>query len=841
MSRQEDLSEGVRTAVTVIGAFTAVIGAVVLAAWLAGGEAADAVADRMKANTAFAFTFLGVALVLRAQGRLPRATDGLVALPAAVGFLTLLQYRAGVDLGIDELLQREHSMLAEAAQHPNRMAPNTALMLLCGAVSLFVARRMRAAALLGQGLGVVVFFIGFAAVVGYLYDAALLYQPTSFIRMSGLTSILATAGGFAMVFLRPELGLGLAFTRRDAGGYVLRRAIPMVIGLPVGVGYLRLVLEAFGVVDTPTGTALLVVSLTCVSATMAVLLGRSVSVADTLRRESEKSLAAVARLNAALARARGVDDVLRVVVQEGSEAVGAAAVSVFLPNAEGTALEVRGALGHAGATVGAYRAMRIDAQTPAADAWRARQPVLVESRQELLERYPAIPPEHVTHAAFAAVPMLGRDGPLGVLGVSFREARRLDAGEVEQLSVLAWHCAQALERALLLDSERKLRAAAESNMAELRAAQEAAVAANQTKDEFLAMLGHELRNPLAPIVIALEVLDRKKAPELQRERKIIYRQVKHLMRMVDDLLDVSRIARGKIELNRTRVELHGIVMKAVEMAAPLFEQKRHQLVIDVPERGLVLWGDEHRLTQVVSNLLTNAARYTDDGGHVTVRAFERDALAVLAVKDDGDGIAPEQLPRLFEAFVQAPTDQRSSAGGLGLGLALVKRFTEMHGGAVKAESDGLKKGSTFTVELPLATGAQLQPKPSAPRRERPAEPGRRVLVVDDNVDAAELLAEGLRAEGHDVKVANDGPHALDLAAGMRPEIAFLDLGLPAMDGYEVAARLRELDRGVVLVAVTGYGQPADKARTAAAGFQHHLVKPVDLETTLGIARHVARP
>ena len=272
------------------------------------------------------------------------------------------------------------------------------------------------------------------------------------------------------------------------------------------------------------------------------------------------------------------------------------------------------------------------------------------------------------------------------------------------------------------------------------------------------------------------------------------------------------------------------------MAAPLFEQKRHQLLIDVPEKGLPLWGDEHRLTQVVSNLLTNAARYSNDGGRVIVRAQQSDGRVVLTVKDDGDGIAADQLPRLFEAFVQAPTEQRSMAGGLGLGLALVERFTELHDGTVKVESPGLKHGSTFTVSLPLATGAQLEPRASAPRPVRHTLARRRVLVVDDNVDAAELLAEGLRAEGHEVKVANDGPHALDLAAGMKPEIAFLDLGLPAMDGYEVAARLRELDARVVLVALTGYGQPSDKARTAAAGFAHHLVKPVDLETTLGIAR-----
>ncbi|MBL8955001.1 MAG: HAMP domain-containing histidine kinase, partial [Myxococcaceae bacterium] len=585
MTTREDTREDVRTTVTVIGAFCAVISLGVLAAWLGGGSFAEAVADRMKANSAFSFTLLGAALCLRAHRRNPKLADALALLPAVIGLITLLQYVAGVDLGIDELLQREHSVAGEAARFPNRMAPNTAFSLFCLGLAVFAASRGRTAALLSQGLGVVTFFTGFTAIVGYLYDAAVLFQPTPYIRMAGLTATLAAAAGFATVFLRSELGLSRTFTRDDAGGYVLRRTIPVVIGLPVGVGWLRLLLQSTGVVDTPTGTALLVVFLTAISGVMAVLLGRSVSVADEQRRASEQSLEAIAKLNSGLARARDVDDVLRVVVSEGADVVGAKAISVFLLNAEGTSLDVRGSQGYATEALASFRSVRIDAHTPACDAWRTQAPVLVENREALLARYPLISPEHVRYPALAALPMLGREGALGVLGVSFAQPRSLTPRDVEQLSMLAWHCAQTLERAMLLDSERRLRAAAEANMAELRAAQEAAVAANQTKDEFLAMLGHELRNPLAPIVIALDVLDRKKETALLRERRIIDRQVKHLMRMVDDLLDVSRIARGKIVLNRTRIELHLVVMKAVEMAAPLFEQKRHQLLIDVPEQG----------------------------------------------------------------------------------------------------------------------------------------------------------------------------------------------------------------------------------------------------------------
>ncbi len=832
-------TKDLRSPVFAVGLGVAVTGGFIVAAWLLGADAARAVADRMKVNAAIGFACAGLALVLRSRRTASIAGDALSLVPALIGFLTLLQYATGVDLGIDQLIQREFSSLDEAAPHPGRPAPNTAFALLCVGLAVFGVSRSRVAVFVAQGLAVLAFFAGFSAAVGYLFEAQQLYQPTTYIRMSGLSAIAASALGLALLALRTDLGIGARIAADDAGGYVLRRAGPMVIALPVMVGYVRMHLQQLGVIDTATGAAFLVVTLTVLSGTAVVFLAASVSLADDQRRTSERALAASAKLTAALSRATTVDEVARVVVNEGASALGAAGASLLLPTADGEHLEVRGTSGYGESTISAYQRVRADAPFPAAEAWRSGQPVFVARRDEMLARYPTVPPQHLQYEAWAALPLVGRDRLLGVIALSFPSPRGFEGAGLEQLTTFAWHCAQAVERAVLLDAERTLRAAAERTMTELRAAQQDAVAANKTKDEFLAMLGHELRNPLAPIAIALDMLDRRKETALMRERKIISRQVKHMMRMVDDLLDVSRIARGKIELTKTRVELYQVVTKAVEMAAPLFEQKQHNLLLDVPERGLPLWGDEHRLTQVVSNLLTNAARYTNDGGHIEVRASRRDGRVLLSVKDDGDGIDPAQLPNLFEAFVQAPVEQRSSAGGLGLGLALVKRFTEMHGGTVRGESPGLTRGSTFTVELPLASATEQQPDATKPVRRTPAGEGKRVLVVDDNVDAAELLAEGLRAEGHDVQVANDGPRALDLAVGHKPDVAFLDLGLPAMDGYEVAAKLRELDRRVVLVAVTGYGQPSDRARTAAAGFQHHLVKPVDLETTLGIARSAA--
>ncbi len=369
-------------------------------------------------------------------------------------------------------------------------------------------------------------------------------------------------------------------------------------------------------------------------------------------------------------------------------------------------------------------------------------------------------------------------------------------------------------------------------------AREAAEAANRAKDEFLAMLGHELRNPLSPILTSLELMRLRDATALKKERDVITRQVHHLTRLVDDLLDVSRITRGKVELRKSVVEMSQIVNKAIEVVSPLLEERRHHLAVLVPRDGLQVDVDEHRVTQAVSNLLSNAAKYTDAGGHIEVSARLRAGDVVVTVKDDGIGIAPNLIPVVFDLFAQGERTIERSQGGLGLGLAIVKSLIEMHGGAVAANSAGLGRGSEFSFTLPCARGARVVSSPGAERLGVDI-PGsrRRILVVDDNRDAAEMLAEILRARGHAVEVAFDGPSGLERAATFSPELVFLDLGLPVMDGFEVARRLRQMPfaADLKLVAITGYGQESHRAATAAAGFDHHLVKPVDPEVTLALA------
>jgi signal transduction histidine kinase/ActR/RegA family two-component response regulator len=373
-----------------------------------------------------------------------------------------------------------------------------------------------------------------------------------------------------------------------------------------------------------------------------------------------------------------------------------------------------------------------------------------------------------------------------------------------------------------------------------REARAEAEVANRSKDEFLAMLGHELRNPLAPIVTALQLMRLRGDESLLQERTMIERQVHHLIRLVDDLLDVSRITRGKIELKRERIEIAEVVAKAIEMASPLIEQRQHTLRVEVPRHGLAVEADAVRMAQVVANLLNNAAKYTEPHGLLTLAAERKGDLLVLRVRDTGIGLSPEMLPRVFDLFVQEHQALDRAQGGLGLGLSIVRVLVELHGGTVEAHSAGHGRGSEFVVRLPAIPAAEetetaegAEPRAAAaPREAAPAAGGGlRILIVDDNADAAELLATSVERMGHRAEVAHDGPQGLAAAARFRPEVALLDIGLPVMDGYELAAHLRALPglAGLRLIAVSGYSQETDLEHAAAAGFESYLVKPIRLE------------
>jgi PAS domain S-box-containing protein len=357
--------------------------------------------------------------------------------------------------------------------------------------------------------------------------------------------------------------------------------------------------------------------------------------------------------------------------------------------------------------------------------------------------------------------------------------------------------------------------------------------ANRRKDEFLAMLAHELRNPLAPILNAVHVLQQDRAAGTTQRQAVslIERQARQLTRLVDDLLDVSRITRGKIHLRKERVRLSAILNHAIETVRPLINSRRHELTVSQPPENIWLEADPARLEQVFANLLNNAAKYTEPGGHIWLTVEPEGTEVVVRVKDTGIGIVEEMLPRIFDLFIQADRSLDRSQGGLGIGLTLVRNLVQTHEGTVTASSEGIGKGSEFVVRLPVVSEvAGLKEEAIA---EVEAKKGRplRLLVVDDNVDTAESLALLLRLYGHEVTVAHTGPSALQLALAHKPDAIMLDIGLPGLDGYEVARRLREHEafKSVPLIAMTGYGQEADKERSKEAGFNFHLVKPIDPE------------
>lgn len=370
-------------------------------------------------------------------------------------------------------------------------------------------------------------------------------------------------------------------------------------------------------------------------------------------------------------------------------------------------------------------------------------------------------------------------------------------------------------------------------LAERSRAEESLTLADRRKDEFLATLGHELRNPLAPLLTAVQLLKTAgtQEPVVVRVTALMERQLNHLMRLVDDLLEVSRITRGLIEVQREPVDLAFIVHSAIDTSRPVLDAAGHQLSVELPTEPVTLYGDAVRLTQVLANLLTNAAKYTNAGGHIRIQVRTEGDRAIVSVRDNGIGIAGDQLASVFDMFTQVDRSSRRAQGGLGIGLTLVRSLVAMHGGRVEARSEGLGSGSEFVVELPVVAvaGRVLPPDELKTAGKLPR---RRILVVDDNRDAAESLGELLSALGATVRVVHSGDEALDALDSFDPDSVLLDVGMPDMDGYEVARKIRSSagHGDVLLIALTGWGQAHDRRHSLAAGFDHHVVKPPDIDT-----------
>ena len=416
------------------------------------------------------------------------------------------------------------------------------------------------------------------------------------------------------------------------------------------------------------------------------------------------------------------------------------------------------------------------------------------------------------YRAVQSTPLIGRDGtPLGMLSTHFRSVHRPSEQDLRRLDLYVRQAADFIERCRTDESLQ---------------------AADKRKDEFLATLAHELRNPLAPVRNAIQILQLRgpETKELQWARDVIDRQMQQMSRLIDDLMDVSRITRGRLDLRKERVELARVLQGAVETSRPLIDGSGHELTVALPAEPIYLNADITRLAQVFSNLLNNAAKYSERGGQIVLAAERQGSDVAVSVRDTGIGISREMLPRIFDMFTQVDRSLERTRGGLGIGLTLVKRLVEMHGGSVEARSDGPGKGSEFLVRLPIPV-LNVPPRSRPPDGDEPAVASARsrILVADDNKDAATTLSVMLGILGYETRVAHDGSAALEAAAEFLPDVALLDIGMPKMNGYDVARGLREQPWGkdVVLIAVTGWGQAEDKQRTLEAGFDHHWVKPVD--------------
>jgi signal transduction histidine kinase/PleD family two-component response regulator len=450
-----------------------------------------------------------------------------------------------------------------------------------------------------------------------------------------------------------------------------------------------------------------------------------------------------------------------------------------------------------------------------------------ECLNDLPDPYPPelLPPGGQVLLTATVLPLSARNRILGALTLGRRTSgRSLTPTELALAEDLAGRAAVALDNARLY-----------------REVQDA----DRQKNEFLAMLAHELRNPLAPIRNAVQVLESEQALPRQQKwaRDVIGRQVQQMVRMVDDLLDVSRITRGKITLRTEPIDVASVVADAVETSRPLIESRRHELTVTVPPEPVRALGDPTRLAQVIANLLNNAAKYTEEGGRIWLGVERDGSEAVVRIRDTGVGVPADMLGRIFEPFTQVERSLDRSQGGLGIGLTLVRRLMELHGGRVEAHSAGPGAGSEFVVRLPAltdASGAAPPPNGRHTQADRPVRP-LRTLIIDDNVDGAESLAVLLKALGLQVRTAYDGPAGLDAAIEFKPEVVLLDIGLPKMDGYEVARRLRrDFSREpLLLIALSGYGQPEDRQRSMQAGFDHHFVKPMAPDVLVDLLRATA--
>jgi PAS domain S-box-containing protein len=711
-------------------------------------------------NTAVAFTALGGALLALVFSRRSVA-KWLGAAATVIGGLTLSEHASGIDLGIDGLLLFDRPWGGTAVVHPGRMGPPAAISFTVLGVAVVFATRPGPSRLRRMVPTLAFFTAGISSIsiVGYIYGASTLYTVPTLTAIALQSATFVLAASIAICALEPNM-LTRLLQGDSAASSLTRKLLPVIILVPLALGYIRLFGQSAGWYDGNFGSAVRTVVEICLLLIILTATGNAVSkeirAKDRhLQHVTDNAAIMVAQCgrdlrykfaNKTFARflGRPLNDILGKPIQEILEPETLTTIEPYIDRV--------------------LRGERVEYEAEMAFAGAGRRFVRGEY-----------------------VPDYDRDG-----------------------NVTGW-------------------IAAITDITERKRIEDALLTADRRKDEFLATLAHELRNPLAPIrtASALMPMQGQLSPEQVRSLEMIDRQVSQMARLLDDLLDVSRITRDRLELRREPVELSSIVHDAIEMSRPLLDSGKHELSVTLPTEPIFLDADEVRLTQVFGNLLNNACKYTPEGGRIGIAMTRRGADAVIEVTDNGMGIPRDKLESVFDMFSQVDPSLERTHGGLGIGLHLVKRIVELHGGRVEAHSDGPGRGARFVVILSEDSAAQTAPRTVAVSP--PPIPSRRVLVVDDNADAADSLSTLLEFGGHQTEIARDGFEAIEKARSYRPDVILLDIGLPGLNGYETCRRIREFSEpnSPIIVALTGWGGAADREKSKQAGFDAHLVKPVD--------------
>lgn len=778
-----------------------------LADWLNTGIA-------MFANTAVCATLSGVGLILLVSGSVGlnrhRAIRVVALLVALIGGFTLFEHISGVNLGIDSLLFNR-PWGQRAAASPNRMGPPASTSFLILGMALFLTTgdsRSRRQAL---ALANVPIAIASLSLIGYWFGSDRLYTVVHLTGIAFQTSSIIAALAVGMMTAIPEHGLVALMSRNDPGGMLVRRLLLPIIIIPLVISWLRVLGQRAGYYDTAFGTSMTL--LTTVAMLLALLTWTAFGLSRVAQaaEQSQSELEAVLRRD--IAERKRTEDELRHAEERMRSVVDHVVDGIITIDERGN----------------------IESFNPAAEklfGYQRGEVIGCNIKMLMPEPY------HSQHDGYVANYLTS--GHAKIIGIG-REVvgKRKDGSTFPMdLAVSEFHLKdRRYFTGIVRDiSERKQ---AENDLRKLASDLSEA---DRRKTEFLATLGHELRNPLAPIRTGLELLKvvADDPAQMEETRTMMEKQIQQMVRLIDDLLDVSRITQDKLALRTCRVVLAEVIQNAVETSRPFIDEAAHQLKVTLPQQTVYLEADPNRLAQVVSNLLINSAKYTPQEGKIWLSAEQAGEEVIIAIKDDGIGIPTEMQDRLFEMFNQIDRPLEQGHKGLGIGLTLVKRLVEMHGGMIEVRSEGTNRGSEFKVRLPILAES-LPREPKATQKDVAVNTkGLRVLVVDDNTAAAKMLSSIIRMMGNEVRIANDGQEAIERAGDFLPDVVFMDLGMPRMNGYEAAGHIRKQPWGekMMLVALTGWGQEEDKRRTKEAGFNYHLVKPaesVELQKLLSLA------